>query len=308
MSALAHRHQRPCAAPADVRHPAAAPGPAPAPAPAASQAEFEFSAADFDHVRTLIHQRAGISLNAGKQAMVYSRLSRRLRATGQRSFAGYLHWLQANPGPDGPAEWQAFVNCLTTNLTSFFREDHHFQALAHDLRARSARALRIWCCAASTGEEPYSIAMTVAETLGAQADVAIVASDIDTQVLATAQAGVYGADARGLSPGRLRLHFLRGKGPHQGLIRIKPERALGIEFQTFNLVGGDWPATLGAPFDIIFCRNVMIYFDAATQRQVLQQLHGMLRPDGLLYVGHSENFTDAPDLLALRGKTVYQRV
>ena len=271
--------------------------------------EFHFSDADFERVRELIYQRAGISLNAGKHAMVYSRLSRRLRETGQRSFADYLQGLQANNGASGEAEWQEFVNCLTTNLTSFFREDHHFLALVDDLRARAGRALRIWCSAASTGEEPYSIAMTVAETLGLQAKVRIVASDIDTKVLATAQRGVYDADARGLSPERLQRHFLRGKGGNAGFVRIKPELAQWIEFRPFNLMGRNWSTggSLGEPFDIIFCRNVMIYFDAATQRQVLQQMHGVLRPDGLLYVGHSENFTDARDLFHLRGKTIYQR-
>ena len=268
--------------------------------------EFSFSDADFQRVRELIYQRAGISLNAGKQAMVYSRLSRRLRETHQRSFASYLQWLQASSGPAGETEWQEFVNCLTTNLTSFFREEHHFHALEADLRARSGRALRIWCSASSTGEEPYSIAMTVAETLGSQAKVQIVASDIDTKVLATAQRGVYDAEARGLSPERMQRHFMRGKGGNTGFIRIKPELARWIEFRPFNLMGRN--GSLGEAFDIIFCRNVMIYFDAATQRQVLQQMHGVLKPDGLLYVGHSENFTDSRDLFHLRGKTIYQRV
>ena len=143
---------------------------APAVGGAVDQA-FSFSDADFQRVRELIYQRAGISLNAGKHAMVYSRLSRRLRDTSHRTFASYLQWLQANNGPSGDAEWQEFVNCLTTNLTSFFREDHHFHALVDDLRAHPGRALRIWCSAASTGEEPYSIAMTVAETLGTQAQI-----------------------------------------------------------------------------------------------------------------------------------------
>ena len=268
--------------------------------------EFAFSAADFERVRSLIYQRAGISLHAGKQAMVYSRLSRRLRETSHRSFAAYLQWLQANTGASGEGEWQEFVNCLTTNLTSFFREDHHFHALVNDLKARAGQAIRIWCSAASTGEEPYSIAMTVAEALGANASVKILASDIDTKVLATAQRAVYDADARGLSPERLRRHFLRGKGDNAGLIRVKPELARMVEFQTFNLMRRNW--SLGEPFDIIFCRNVMIYFDNPTQRQVLQQMHGVLRPQGLLYVGHSENFTDARGLFHLRGKTIYQKV
>ncbi len=267
---------------------------------------LRFSQADFEQVRSLIYQRAGISLNAGKHAMVYSRLSRRLRETGQSTFTGYLQWLQASKGAAGEAEWQEFVNCLTTNLTSFFREDHHFQALADDLRERAGRHLRIWCSAASTGEEPYSIAMTVAETLGAQAQVGILASDIDTKVLATAQRGVYEADSRGLSAERLLRHFMRGKGGNSGFIRIKPELARRVEFRPFNLMNQSW--SLGEPFDLIFCRNVMIYFDAATQRQVLQQMHSVLRPGGLLYVGHSENFTESRALFRLRGKTVYQRV
>ena len=272
--------------------------------------EFAFSAADFERVRELIYQRAGISLHAGKQAMVYSRLSRRLRDTTHRSFAAYLQWLQANTGPASETEWQEFINCLTTNLTSFFREDHHFHALVDDLKARAGRPLRIWCSAASTGEEPYSIAMTVVETLGNSAPVRIVASDIDTKVLAAAQRGVYDVDSRGLSPERLQRHFLRGKGGNAGFIRIKPDLAKLIEFRPFNLMSRNWSTggSLGEPFDIIFCRNVMIYFDNPTQRQVLQQMHAVLKPQGLLYVGHSENFTDARDLLHLRGKTIYQKV
>jgi chemotaxis protein methyltransferase CheR len=178
--------------------------------------------------------------------------------------------------------------------------------LADDLRERATRHLRIWCSAASTGEEPYSIAMTVAETLGAQAQVNILASDIDTKVLAIAQRGVYEADSRGLSAERLLRHFMRGKGANAGFIRIKPELARRVEFRPFNLMNQGW--SLGEPFDLIFCRNVMIYFDAATQRQVLQQMHSVLRPGGLLYVGHSENFTESRALFRLRGKTVYQRV
>ena len=300
--------------------PAATPSrPAAATAPAASlggDQEFPFAAADFERVRELIHQRAGISLHAGKQAMVYSRLSRRLRETSHRSFASYLQWLQANTGPSGEAEWQEFVNCLTTNLTAFFREEHHFHALVDDLKALAGRnagkPLRIWCSAASTGEEPYSIAITVVEALGAQVQARIVASDIDTKVLATAQRGVYDADARGLSPERLQRHFLRGKGGNAGFMRVKPELAKLIEFRPFNLMSRGWTGGgaggLGEPFDVIFCRNVMIYFDAPTQRQVLQQMHAVLKPGGLLYVGHSENFTDARDLFQLRGKTIYQRV
>jgi chemotaxis protein methyltransferase CheR len=269
-----------------------------------AEPEFTLSPAEFDRVRTLIYQRAGISLHAGKQAMVYSRLARRLRETGYSSFGSYLKSLE-NGAPD--AEWQAFINCLTTNLTSFFREEHHFHALADDLRARASRPIRIWCNAASTGEEPYSLAMTAVESLGLSAQVKLVCSDIDTQVLATARRGVYPADARGLSPERLRRHFMRGTGANAGFIRVKPELARLIEFRSFNLMSRDW-SSLGEPFDIVFCRNVMIYFDAPTQRQVLERTRAVLRPGGLLYVGHSENFTDSSDIFRLRGKTVYERV
>jgi len=275
------------------------------PADAVEQ-EFTFSKVDFDKVRELIYQRAGISLHAGKQAMVYSRLTRRLRETGHRSFAVYLDWLQSNMGATGESEWQEFINCLTTNLTSFFREEHHFHALADDLKALGKPNPRIWCSAASTGEEPYSIAMTVVETLGSSTTAKILASDIDTKVLGTAQRGVYDADSRGLSQQRLQRHFLRGKGGNAGFIRARPELAKLVDFRPFNLMSREW--AFGEPFDMIFCRNVMIYFDAPTQRTVLQQMHRVLRPGGLLYVGHSENFTDARDLFKLRGKTIYQKV
>jgi chemotaxis protein methyltransferase CheR len=277
-----------------------------APQPSAGQ-EFTLTAADFERIRKLIYQRAGISLHAGKQAMVYSRLSRRLRETGIDSFAAYLSWLENASGAQGEAEWQEFVNCLTTNLTAFFREEHHFHALVEDLRARAARPIRLWCNAASTGEEPYSLAMTVVETLGLSAQVRLVCSDIDTKVLATAQRGVYAADARGLSTERLKRHFMRGKGANSGFIRVKPELVRLIEFRGFNLMSASW-ASLGEPFDLVFCRNVMIYFDGPTQRKVLEHMHVAMKPGGLLYVGHSENFTESRDLFRLRGKTIYERV
>lgn len=273
----------------------------------AASREFSFDRRDFDRVRQLIHQRAGISLQPHKHAMVYSRLARRLRETGHNSFSSYLQWLESGSGDRAAQEWQEFVNCLTTNLTSFFREEHHFPLLCEALRQMGGqgRAVRLWCNAASTGEEPYSLAMTVAETLGANTNARIFASDIDTQVLTTAQRGVYPAEARGLSPERLKRHFLRGTGANAGHIRVRPELARLIEFRQFNLMSAQW--SLGESFDIVFCRNVMIYFDAPTQRRVLERMHGVLRPGGLLFVGHSENFTDSRDLFRLRGKTVYER-
>jgi chemotaxis protein methyltransferase CheR len=272
----------------------------------AGDGEFSFSAADFDRVRKLIYERAGISLHAGKQAMVYSRLVRRLRDVGHRSFGSYLQWLERATGAEGEREWQEFINCLTTNLTAFFREEHHFPVLAAELLRHKGRRLRIWCNAASTGEEPYSLAMTAIEALGAEADVTIVCSDIDTKVLATAERGVYAADARGLTPERLRRHFLRGTGANEGSIRARPELARLLEFRQLNLMYERW--SLGEPFDVVFCRNVMIYFDAPTQRRVLERMHRAMRPRGLLFAGHSENFSVSKDLFRLRGKTVYERV
>ncbi|MFO1223073.1 MAG: CheR family methyltransferase [Burkholderiaceae bacterium] len=267
--------------------------------------EFAFSMRDFDRVRRLIQEHAGIHLHDGKQAMVYSRLSRRLRETGHRSFADYLAWLQQARDAAARAEWPRFVNGLTTHLTSFFREAHHFDCLAQDLREREGRDLRIWCAAASTGEEAYSIAMVVDETLGTRATVEIVASDIDAEVLASAQRGIYDADARGLSAARLQRHFLRGKGRNEGRIRVRPALARRVQFRTLNLVDPQWP--LGAPFDIVFCRNVMIYFDGATRQAVLQRLHGVLAAGGLLYAGHAESFVQARQWFRLRGKTIYAK-
>ncbi len=266
--------------------------------------EFPFTNSDFERVRKLIYGHAGISLHDGKKAMVYSRLSRRLRETPHRSFTAYLDALERTPAQD--PEWQEFVNCLTTNLTSFFREEHHFHALAEELKAFQGKPLRIWCCAASTGEEPYSIAMTCQEALRSLSQVQLVCSDIDTNVLNTARRGVYSAESRGLSPQRLKEHFLRGTGANAGRIRIKPELAKPIDFRTVNLMHGSW--NLGEPFHMVFCRNVMIYFDAETQRKVLERIHRVMQPKGLLFVGHSENFTESKDLFRLRGKTIYERV
>ncbi|MEG0003069.1 MAG: CheR family methyltransferase [Comamonas sp.] len=265
--------------------------------------EFVWADADFARVQALIYQRAGISLHDGKHAMVYSRLSRRLRETGHASFRDYLSWLEKHDGP----EWQEFVNALTTNLTAFFREPHHFEILSSHLRSKPAGTpWRAWCNAASTGEEPYSIVMTALETLGAKATFKLWASDIDSRVLASAAAGVYRAEnLKGLSPERLQRFFLKGKASNAGMARVKPELQQMIEFLSVNLIRDDWP--FRDPFDVVFCRNVMIYFDAATQRRVLERIHRVMKPGGMLFVGHAENFSESRDLFTLRGKTVYER-
>ncbi|MDN4038456.1 CheR family methyltransferase [Massilia sp. YIM B02443] len=268
--------------------------------------EFDFTRRDFERVRALIHGRAGISLADSKQEMVYSRLARRLRATGIQSFGRYLDDLEAGRMDK---EWEAFTNALTTNLTSFFREAHHFPLLLEHLvaiRKKDTRPLTIWCSAASTGEEPYSIAMTACEAFNSLTPpVQIVATDIDTNVLATAANGVYPMDRLDkMAPERLRRFFLKGKGAHEGMARVRPELRNLVAFRQLNLLAEGWP--LEGPFDAIFCRNVMIYFDKPTQRKILDRFVPLMKPHALLFAGHSENFLYVSDSLRLRGKTVYE--
>ena len=271
--------------------------------PLAQGREFVWTDADFSRVQSLIYQRAGINLHEGKHAMVYSRLSRRLRETGYTSFKDYLGWLETHDG----SEWQEFINALTTNLTAFFREQHHFEILASHLKSKPAGTpWRVWCSAASTGEEPYSIVMTALENLGANANFKLTASDIDSRVLATAAQGVYRLDGlKGLTQSHLQRFFMKGKSGNSGLVRAKPELTKSIDFISVNLIRDDWP--FREPFDVVFCRNVMIYFDASTQRRVLERIHKVLKPGGMLFVGHAENFSESRDLFTLRGKTVYER-
>ncbi|MDQ1817682.1 CheR family methyltransferase [Massilia sp. CCM 9210] len=265
--------------------------------------EFNFTKSDFERVRALIYERAGISLADSKQEMVYSRLARRLRATGIVSFGRYLDDLEA--GRLGE-EWESFTNALTTNLTSFFRESHHFPLLAEHVKKLRDHPIQIWCSAASTGEEPYSIAMTVCEAFNTLTPpVQIIATDIDTNVLATGANGVYGIDRIDkLEPERARRFFLRGKGDQEGMVRVRPELRQLVTFKQLNLLGDGWP--LKGPFDVIFCRNVMIYFDKATQRKILSRFVPLMKPDALLFAGHSENFLYVSESLKLRGKTVYE--
>lgn len=273
--------------------------------PVAQGREFTWTNSDFTRIKALIYQHAGISLHDGKHAMVYSRVSRRLRETGHSSFKVYLDALEQQPNS---SEWQEFVNALTTNLTSFFRENHHFIELDKLIRSQpSSHEWKIWCSAASTGEEPYSIAITLADALGIEGRFRIFASDIDTKVLGTAARGVYKLEGiKGLSTAQMQKYFLKGKGANTGFARVKPELQRHIEFFSLNLIQDNWP--LKEQFDVVFCRNVMIYFDAATQRQVLARIHRVMKPNATLFVGHAENFSDARTLFALRGKTVYEKV
>ncbi|MCL2895292.1 protein-glutamate O-methyltransferase CheR [Brenneria tiliae] len=255
----------------------------------------------FRRISQLIYQRAGIVLADHKREMVYNRLVRRLRLLGINDFGQYLALLESDPNS---AEWQAFINALTTNLTAFFREAHHFPILAEHARQRP-NGYTVWSTAASTGEEPYSLAMTLAEVLGNRVSGCQVwASDIDTQVLEKATAGVYRQEElRSLSPQQMQRFFLRGTGPHSGLVRVRPELAAMVHFQQLNLLAPEWPVP--APFDAIFCRNIMIYFDKETQERILRRFVPLLKPGGLLFAGHSENFSQISREFYLRGQTVY---
>ena len=266
--------------------------------------DYPFTARDLERVRALIHRHAGIALNPGKRHMVYGRLARRLRALALGDFATYLDRLEARPAHD--PEWQEFVNALTTNLTAFFREPHHFPILARHLAARAGRgAPRLWCCAASTGEEAYSMAITALDTLGDAAP-AILASDIDTRVLAVAREGVYREEAlSGLDAALRRRWFLRGRAGKAGLVRVRAELRERVDFLQLNLTDAQWP--IEGRFDAVFCRNVMIYFDRPTQARLLARLAERLAPGGLLFAGHSENLAHAGELFEPLGRTVYRR-
>ncbi|MDO9053570.1 MAG: CheR family methyltransferase [Gallionella sp.] len=265
--------------------------------------EFHFTTQDFQRVRKLIYEHAGISLNDSKQELVYSRLSRRLRATGVQTFEEYLKLLERND----VREWEAFANSLTTNLTSFFREQHHFPLLAEQLKKiAQTRPIVLWCSASSTGEEAYSMAMTAIEAFNSYTPpVKIIATDLDTDVLDTARRGIYAQERiEKLDDALVKRFFLKGAGVQDGFVKVRPELQSMISFRKLNLLDATWP--LGDRVDAIFCRNVMIYFDKDTQLAILKKMAPLLRSDGLLYAGHSENFFHAEAYFRLRGKTVYE--
>lgn len=264
--------------------------------------QFDFRDADFSRVRKMIHARAGISLGTHKREMVYSRLARRLRALGGQDFGSYLDSLENEPDA---AEWEDFINALTTNLTAFFRESHHFPILA-DFAKKRGGPVSVWCCAASTGEEPYSIAITLTEALGPRAaGSTVLATDIDTSVLNRARTGVYPNErVAKMEDERLRRFFLKGRGANEGHVRVRPEIAEMVRYETLNLLSPSWGIT--EKFDVIFCRNIMIYFDKPTQAKILERFVPLMKPGGLLFAGHSENFTYISRDFRLRGQTVYE--
>ncbi len=267
------------------------------------QHEYRFTADDFKRISALMYQRAGVCLPPKKAEMVYSRLSRRLRLLELDSFSVYLDYLTKGDG----SEWGPFVGALTTHLTSFFREEHHFSILAeHAVKKASSGRVKLWSSAASTGEEPYSIAISMAEQFGSLAPpVDIMATDVDPGVLATARAGIYPVERiEFLSEQIMRRYFLRGGKENCGYVKVRPELQKMVTFNTVNLLDHVWPHSV--QYDAVFCRNVMIYFDRSTQKRVLQHVLRHLKTDGLFFAGHSENLNHVADLFDHCGKTVYR--
>jgi chemotaxis protein methyltransferase CheR len=270
--------------------------------------EFPLTNREFRFITSLVYDRSGIVLGPNKVNMVYSRLSRRLRELGLPTFGAYCELIQ---GPEGPDELGALINAITTNLTRFFRERHHFDHLRREMirfkSASKSKRLRIWSAGCSSGEEPYSIAMTMAEVLLDLSawDVRILATDLDTNMIATAEAGVYpvGTIADLSKSTRVRF-FERVPGANEGSGRVvEPIRRL-ITFKHLNLLG-TWP--MKGPFDAIFCRNVMIYFDAPTKTTLVERFTKLLKPGGWLYIGHSESLLDHHGNLRLSGPTIYRK-
>ncbi len=280
----------------------------PSPARCLPLREFAFGNEDFEALRALVKSLTGINLSDQKRELVYGRLSRRLRALNLGSFQEYRKLLTANP-----QELVQLTNAITTNLTAFFRERHHFDYLREQVLApiaadpRATRRVRIWSAGCSTGEEPYSIAMTVAEAVPdlPRWDIRILATDLDSDVLARARAGVYAAErVRGVGPERLERFFSERREASTPSYQVAPELAALITFKQLNLMHN---LPMKGPLDAIFCRNTVIYFDKDTQRELFGRIAALQRPGDKLFLGHSESLFQVSSDYTLIGRTVYRR-
>ncbi len=273
--------------------------------------EVALSDKEFTRICDRIYKIAGISLSDAKRTLVVSRLSKLVRAKGLKSFDAYVDFLDRGAQK---SDKQEFINALTTNLTRFYREDHHFDHLVdyvgHLIANPTAKSrtgkprLRIWSAGCSTGQEPYTIAMCLMQRYPQLRswDFKILATDLDTNVVATAAAGRYSkSDLDGLSPQQAKMF----EADSDTTIRVPAQLRNLMTFKSLNLMG-DWPIT--GPFDAIFCRNVTIYFDKPTQTKVFQRFAGLLSENGFLYIGHSENMRAESLGFKLKGKTTYQRL
>ena len=279
--------------------------------------EFELTEPEFQQLRKLIYAQTGITLSDAKRHMVKSRLQRRLRHFHLTRFQQYYD-LVVSEGENGP-EMGELINCITTNKTDFFREPHHFDYVAQQIvpqimqRAKAgttAPCLKIWHAGCSTGEEPYTLGITLTEVLskhGGKGNYRQLASDIDTVVLAKAQRGVYEAErVQNIPQNILRRYFLRGTGDKSDLVQVKRELKEPLTFRQINLMAPNWPITSGTQFDIIFCRNVVIYFDKPTQQKLFARYAQYLRPGGWLFIGHSESLHGVSEAFESVGRTIYR--
>ncbi|MPQ75679.1 protein-glutamate O-methyltransferase CheR [Hydrogenovibrio sp. JE_KL2] len=272
-----------------------------------SEREFEYTETDFLRVKNLVYNFAGIDLNDSKKNLVYNRLAKRIRFLQQDSFDEYLNYVEAQ----GEAEFIHLINAITTNLTFFFRENHHFEFLAETVipellqKNQSTKKIRVWSAGCSTGEEPYSIAIVLKEVVPPGWDAKVIATDLDTNVVNTASSGVYKVDRlKGVSEARKKNWFMKGKGSNDGYVKVKPDLQSIIEFGQINLMN-EWP--IKDQIDVIFCRNVVIYFDKETQSKLFNRYADLLREKGYLFVGHSESLYKVCDRFELLGKTIYQK-
>ncbi len=273
------------------------------------QSEYALHDDDFRKISALVAKRSGIVIDDRKRAFIHGRLGRRLRILGLANFAEYCRLLE---GPEGAGEQDMLVNAITTNHTSFFRESHHFDYLAQTVLPATIKAngprngrLRLWSAGCSTGEEPYSLAMTLRDCRLPMNgwDVRVLATDLDTNVVRHAAEGLYDAERVEAIPPPLRKQYVSTE-PDGRAAMDDTLRSL-ITFKPLNLLE-DWPMT--GPFDVIFCRNVVIYFDKPTQRRLFDRFATILRPDGWLFVGHSESLTNISDRFDLVGRTIYRRI
>ncbi len=271
--------------------------------------EFEFSAKDFKYISDVIADRTGIVLSEAKHDMVYSRLARRLRQLKLTEFSQYLSLIKS--GDEN--EILEFTNAITTNLTSFFREKHHFEYLRNKVlpelkRTKTDRRIRVWSAGCSSGEEPYSIAMTIRDVFPRLDgwDIKILATDLDTNMVQRASDGIYTEErVAGLDKAHSKKWVSRGKGEHEGQIRMSKELRDMITFKQLNLMD-DWP--IRGPFDFMFCRNVVIYFNKETQRELFDRYANLVDEQGHLFIGHSESLHKVCQRFDLIGQTIYQKV
>jgi chemotaxis protein methyltransferase CheR len=280
-------------------------------APAAGVNGPSLEDAEFAFLRRFVYDHCGISLSEQKRQLVQGRLQRRLRALRLRDFSDYCELLQRDP----ESELGELASAISTNVTSFFREMHHYDLLVEKLlpewlaqKRRDGSRLRIWSAGCSTGEEPYALAMVLAEALeraGGNVDAKILATDLSPQALETARRGVYPSDRLGgVSDERRKRWFLRGQGEYEGLVTVHPRLRELVTILPLNLLH-DWP--MQGPFDAIFCRNVVIYFDKPTKERLFARYAGMLPVGGYLFLGHSESMHGLSNAYDLIGRTVYRK-